>query len=367
VTFDAPLEPAVFSPGTEHYIVGTGGDLHACQVTPLEAESALGYRWARLRAFLPLTGGTYTLFATGTGVRPDVPVVGAANLPARTVFDTGRSTVTFSPLYFTMVRDAWAGGRPVIPVYDDRIVNVQQGVQLVITDVFRHADFTLEAKLAEDGFRFIEGGPAQSTVAYTGKFIGHQSVPEVPFVAEVSLYANDILGLRVTLDYEGIDREAYEPTAVRVTVPLLRAEATWVTFGGAGESLRGLPRWEGGSDLSVAADGSYVFNDAEGPAVAGKGPVTWVHYGGDSGGSAFFWYPGSTPVEFAVVDYSQDLITLGAAPSLEENRKLSVQIWILLDAGAPNASRLAAIAEALREPPTAVVDEKYIRAITRAR
>ncbi|MHC4714938.1 MAG: hypothetical protein ACYTAN_16975, partial [Planctomycetota bacterium] len=27
VTFDAPLEPAVFSPGTEHYIVGTGGDL----------------------------------------------------------------------------------------------------------------------------------------------------------------------------------------------------------------------------------------------------------------------------------------------------------------------------------------------------
>lgn len=366
VCFDAPLEESMFSAEMVHYLVATDGDLRACQVTPIDSTATRGYRWARLKAVLPVSGGTYTLLATKAGVRPNVPLVGAVNLPYRTILDTVTTTLTFDPHVFSILRDAAAGEKTLVPIYDDRLKNTQQGAELVLTDIFRHADFTLVPEVEEGGFRFVEGGPAEASVGYKGRFTGDQSVPAVPFEAEVGLCANDVLRVAVVLEAKDLDLEAYKPGRLRMIVPLLFTQATRPTFGGAGESLRGMACWEGQSGLSVAADGSYVFSDAKGPEVTGKGPVTWIHYGADRG-AAFFWSEKSAPLEFAVLDYSQDVVAIDASPAPDENGNLSVCVWILLRAGDADASRLAAVAEALRAPPLATVDAKYIQIVTRAR
>lgn len=368
VEFTAPLESAAFSGNTAHYTLGPNGELFACQVEPFgQVHVDLGYRWGRVRMLAPLVEQTYHVLSTRNASRPEVPLVATLLGPDGAVLETNIVRLTFDHALFTVARSVQVAGKPAVPEYRRGLMNRQQGLALVVTDRLRQADFPLAPKVAEGGFRLLQSGPVEASVACEGVFAAPGGVSAVPFEASVSLFANHILSVNVRVPAGAFDEETYELKRLTITLPLLLRRAAGVAFGGTYEHVAGVKRWQGRAHLAVREDGSYEFTDANGSVVSGKGPVTWAHYGNGEGGVACFWRDGAAPVEFAVVEYDHDLVSLSVTPVKQEDGSHEAGASFLFPVRGADPALLGSCAAALAHPAAAAADQAYIEAVTRAR
>lgn len=368
VSFTAPLETRDLAEGVSHYLVARNGSIHACQVEPLgRAPAKLGYRWANLQAALAPADETYILLVARESVRPDVPLAGAALLPGDEVaLGTGAVQVLLKKWRFSVFDSVKVSDRQIIPAYVPNLINPQQGLKMIVTDTFRHADFTLTPRLLGDGFRLLERGPVRASAVYEGVFEG-EYIEDIPFTATVGLLCTDVIEVKVDVAGGAFDDEVYDLKSVVITLPLVLETAARLSFGGEGHNVEGAKRWEGGAALEVAADGSYAFGETDGPQINGRGPLAWAHYGSDEGGAGFIWEAGSPPVSVEVLDYEQDLLAVSFSPVKLDDGAWQARLYILFDDGSRSRGRLDALARAIENPPQATVDPRYVKTITKAR
>lgn len=367
VEFAAPLKEAAFAPGVVHYLVGPSGDLFACQVEAFKKFTVRrGYRWAHIKAMVPLAEATYTVMrkkddsvADDSAAMPRVHAEGGC-------IRAGDVKLYYVRALFTILHRLDVGKWVAVPDYMSNLINPQQGVRLVLRDRLRHADFTLDPHCSKDGF-WLEGhGPVEISTVHKGVFAGRESVGEIPFEARVSLLANRFLRVNVKIPAGAFDEKVYDLEKLVLTVPILLPQATRVTFGGTSDNLSGLAYWEGQARLSLDANESYEFADGIAPPVCGKGPVTWIRYGDREAGVALFWGKGAAPLEFTA-DYNQDLLSLAVTPVPNDDGSREADVFFLFDTGETDPGYIAACARALRHPPSATVSQIYIRAVTKAR
>jgi len=367
LTFSAPFPTSDLAPGTSHYLVSTDGAVRACQIEPLGAPRAdLSYRWVNVTAALPAVDRTYTLLVARESLRPEIPLVGAALMPADSVALTSENVeIRLARWRLRLFESAAAAGRTIVPQYVEGLINRQQGFEMVVTDTFRHADFMMTPRMLDDGFRLDERGPVRASGVYSGAFES-EYLDEMPFEMAVSLLSSDVVEVKITIAAGAFQEEVYDLKSVVVTLPLLLESAARLSFGGPSHNFQGAKRWRGTAALDVGDDGSYTFEDAQGAVVRGAGPLSWAHYGSDEGGAAFVWEACSRPVSVRVADYSQDLLEVALAPSRLESGDWQARLYIVFDAGARRRD-LDALAQALASPPRAAVDERYVKFITKAR
>ncbi|MCD6404561.1 MAG: hypothetical protein J7M19_01895 [Planctomycetes bacterium] len=372
VEFAAPLEEAAFAPEVVHYLVGPSGDLFACQVEAFKKPAVYrGYRWAHLKVAVPLVEATYTVMrgqgasAADASSAQDSPAVPRVRAQGGCI-EAGGVKAYYVRGLFTILHRLDVGAWQAVPDYMSGLINPQQGVRLVLRDRLRHADFVLEPRCNEDGFRLEGRGPVEASAVYEGVFAGRESVDEIPFEARVSLLANRFLRVNVKIPAGAFDEKVYGLEKLVLTVPILLPQATRVTFGGTSDNLSGLAYWEGQARLSLDANESYEFADGIAPPVCGKGPVTWIRYGDREAGVALFWKEGAVPLEFTA-DYNQDLLRLAVTPVRTDDGSREADVFFLFDTEGTAPGYIAACARALRHPPSATVSQIYLKAVTKAR
>ena len=368
VCFTAPLETRDMAEGVSHYLVANNGSVHACQVDTMgQPPAKLGYRWANLQVALAPADQTYTLLVARESIRPNVPLAGAALLPGDDLeLGTEDVQVILKKWRFSVFDSVKVRDTQVIPAYLPNLINPQQGLKMIVTDTFRHADFTLTPRIAREGFRLIERGPVRASAAYEGVFEGEYT-EDIPFTATVGLLCNDVIELKVDVAAGAFEDEVYDLKSVVITLPLLLETGARLSFGGEGHNVQGAKRWEGSAALEVAADGSYTFGDADRPRINGRGPLTWAHYGSDEGGAGFIWEGPSAPVSVEVLDYGHDLLAVSFSPVKLDDGAWQAHLYILCNDADRRYRRLDALARAIENPPQAVVDPRYVTIVTKAR
>lgn len=363
VEFTIPLPTADLADGVTHYLVATTGVMVACQTEPLDSPQAEpGYRWVKMTASAPVAAARYTLLTSHANLRPEIPLAGVVARHSETILQASGLRLLFDPARFTLFHAVQIGSRQAVGEYHEEIINIQQGVTVTLVDVFRQAEFTLLPRVEKGSLRIEREGPAVASVVYEGRFVGHKSVPEIPFEAHLSISAGGLVGVGITFDMDGVGGEAFRIEKVTLRLPLLLKGASRVSFGGAGEDLAGALSWKGRSTLDVAVDGSFRFQDVDGALISGKGPLSWIHYGDVTGGVAVLW--GSRPpARFAVAEYDEDLLVIDAG--VENGKEAS--IYFRFFDGANDTLALDSEAAALKAPPSVTVDPRYIKAVTKAR
>lgn len=366
VSFEAPFAADDLDPSVLHYLLGSNGGLFACQVEAVdEPPPGETCRWARVRASVPFARRDYVMVQNRLATRPDIPVAGAVLRSGGATFSTRRLKVQLDAAPFILLRRLDLDGRETVAEYFPGLLNRQQAIEVVVTDIFRHADFALSPALAEDGFSVCEKGPVEAKATYRGAFSGRGDIGEIPFEATISLVSNGLVAVRVKMARGVQEREAFRLKSVNLRLPLLLELPSGVSFGNREGEVSGRESWRGVAKLAVDADGSYKFDDGKGLPISGEGGVTWISYGDRDAGVAIF-PQGDAGFEFAA-DCKEDLIELAVTPVEAEDGSYEVTVYYLFHAGRLRRGFAEGCAEALLEPATATVDAEYIEAMTGAR
>jgi hypothetical protein len=366
VAFRAPFQASNLARGTTQYLVDSSGGIHACQITLIEEiPGRPSWWWAEARAVMPLAETECGFLVTRSDIRPEIPLVGVVVAGDVTTLDAGKTRLIADAARFCIANNIVVGEWQALPAHIENLANPQQSVRLVVTDTFRHADFVLSARVAENGVEVASRGPAVASVKYTGVFKGEQGIDEVPFTAEVSLNAAGMIEATVRFDPETFDRELYRLQSVEFAMPFLFPGSTGVAFGGrSGASIEGEGAWEGSSLLAISP-GAYEFRDVDAVPILGSGEVAWIRYGDENGGVIFFPPGEGGGMVFRVVDYSSDFLSMAVIP-VETDGVIEASLRFACRLGGLDAGALDREAAALCNPPGVVVDLEYLESVRAA-
>jgi len=367
IAFKAPLPNSDLASKDAWFLAGASGRRFPCQVVLVgDAKAGAAYSWAQVKALVP--GAEQDLYLSHAsapqGLEEGVRIISfgkAASLETPSVTAFARAGK------FRVVETASLVGKELIPLYRENLLNRQQAVELTVTDLFRHADFTLAGEAADDGFTIEEHGPVTASVVYRGKFSGEQGVEPVAFEARISLRANGVLGLELTIPAHGYESEVYRVKNLKITVPLALERAASISFGGLRDEVSGREHWTGTTTLSVSPGGSYVFADADSSVIRGTAPISWADYSDGDYGTGILWNSRRDALGLRV-DYNEDLLEVMLSPPERTvagaNAAVKFEVYFLLHGGRAGWEALGTLSDSLYNPPVVTVNPEYVTAVT---
>ena len=363
--FDVPIPAENFLSTDSFYLVGKGHQLYACQVEPSPITAGgRTFRWFRIIALVPCENQPLNFIPLETAVRPSVLVVSSQPVGDSLTLETNAVRAKLDARRFRVAEEVSLFGHTLLPKYEEGLVNRQQSVELVLTDRFRHADFTLTAQVSPGGFCLERRGPVIATALYRGEFAAPDLKP-VPFEARFSLTAHSLIRISIVIQPGALDRETFAVKEVHLTIPCILAAASTLDFGGVHENSLGPEHYDGAGRLDVNLDGSYLFVDSKAVNLKGGGGISWADYNSGDAGLAFLFDCKANAFSITA-DYNADLIDVRLAPpDTKEKAAVAVETWLFFHPGRPGVKVLGHISEYLSSPPAVEPNTDYVKAVTR--
>lgn len=381
VEFTLPLGPGAFEANLYLVDAAGGKGRYLCQARPAspaplriapegEGPATTGFVAARVTALLPRRDGAYFLVSSRERLGEREKVVSSAEMGTQASMDGGGVHLEFNANRLSIIDAASVGGTVIIPQYVEKLINRQQALELIVTDRFRHADFTLRAGAKPLAARPLITGPVVGTAVYDGVFQSAGGVEEIKFRLAVSLAADGLVRVGVAFGPGAFDPERIAVKGVRITLPLVLADASALSFGGSDAEAAGRAFWKGGARLA-ASGGSYEFADGDGARIRGKSAVSYADYGDNRAGMSVIWGDSGLLVEVAV-DFTNDVVDVTLSPDRAAGEAFAgtggeasiaeAEVFLLLRPGARDRARISALAETISRPAEVTIDAGYLKA-----